>query len=456
MAIALVRHKFRGRRAANLLIVIPMATPEIVIGASLLSMFIYYTVALGFTTLLIAHVMFSISFVVVVVRSRLIGFDRHLEEAAADLGATPLATFRNVTLPLLAPGILAAALLAFALSIDDFVISNFNSGTTVTFPLYVYGVEPARHPGPGQRAGDDALPRHRDRRRARHRPAAPRRADGRGPARPRGRCPAPPAAAADMSAAAAATTSAASGVRPTGSRRSTTSTRLSGEVAARVPLSGAAEVRAAVEAARAAQPGWREVPPQRRARAVLALREELLRAARGAGRAGQRRHGQDARGRRRRGRPRDRVGRVGGGDPPPAQGRDARGRRRRGRRRAGPPAGRRRRRDHALQLPGDDPALVPALRDRLRQQLPAQALRAGPAPGGADRRVVDAVEEIPPGVVNLVHGGRDGGQRRSSRTPASTRSPSSAGRRRPGSSPKAPPAPASGCRHSAAPRTRWS
>ena len=140
MAIALVRHKFHGRRVANLLIVIPMATPEVVIGASLLSMFIYYSFALGFTTLLIAHVMFSISFVVVVVRSRLIGFDRHLEEAAADLGATPLATFRTVTLPLLAPGIIAAALLAFALSIDDFVISNFNSGTTVTFPLYVYGV----------------------------------------------------------------------------------------------------------------------------------------------------------------------------------------------------------------------------------------------------------------------------------------------------------------------------
>jgi spermidine/putrescine transport system permease protein len=140
MAIALVRHKFHGRRAANLLIVIPMATPEVVIGASLLSMFIYYSFTLGFGTLLIAHILFSISFVVVVVRSRLIGFDRHLEEAAADLGATPLATFRTVTLPLLAPGIMAAALLAFALSIDDFVISNFNSGTTVTFPLYVFGV----------------------------------------------------------------------------------------------------------------------------------------------------------------------------------------------------------------------------------------------------------------------------------------------------------------------------
>ncbi|MEK6251693.1 MAG: ABC transporter permease [Actinomycetota bacterium] len=140
MALALVRHRFVGRRAANLLIILPMASPEIVIGAALLSMFVYYQVGLGFTTLLIAHIMFSISFVVVVVRSRLIGFDRSLEEAAQDLGATPLETFRYVTLPLLAPAIVAAALLAFALSIDDFVISNFNSGTTVTFPLYVFGV----------------------------------------------------------------------------------------------------------------------------------------------------------------------------------------------------------------------------------------------------------------------------------------------------------------------------
>jgi spermidine/putrescine transport system permease protein len=139
MAMALVRYQFSGRRGANLLIVLPMATPEIVIGAALLSMFVLWGFTLGFTTLLIAHVMFSISFVVVVVRSRLIGFDRSIEEAAADLGATPLQTFRHVTLPLLAPGIMAAALLAFALSIDDFVISNFNSGTTVTFPLYVYG-----------------------------------------------------------------------------------------------------------------------------------------------------------------------------------------------------------------------------------------------------------------------------------------------------------------------------
>ena len=138
MALALVRHRFFGRRTANLLIVLPMATPEIVIGASLLSMFLIYSVPLGFTSLLIAHIMFSISFVVVVVRSRLIGFDRNIEDAAADLGATPLETFRYVTLPLLAPGIVAAGLLAFALSIDDFIISDFNKGTLETFPLYVF------------------------------------------------------------------------------------------------------------------------------------------------------------------------------------------------------------------------------------------------------------------------------------------------------------------------------
>jgi spermidine/putrescine transport system permease protein len=140
MALALVRYDFFGRRASNLLIILPMATPEIVMGASLLSLFIFYSAPLGFTTLLIAHIMFSISFVVIVVRSRLIGFDRSLEEAARDLGATPVQTFRYVTFPLLAPAIMAGGLLAFALSIDDFVISNFNSGTTVTFPLYVFGV----------------------------------------------------------------------------------------------------------------------------------------------------------------------------------------------------------------------------------------------------------------------------------------------------------------------------
>lgn len=140
MALALVRHQFFGRRLANFLIVIPMATPEVVMGAALLSFFLILgTPPLGFETLLIAHVMFCISFVVVVVRSRLIGFDRSLEEAARDLGASSFETFRLVTLPLIMPGIFGGAMLAFALSIDDFVISNFNSGTTVTFPLYIFG-----------------------------------------------------------------------------------------------------------------------------------------------------------------------------------------------------------------------------------------------------------------------------------------------------------------------------
>lgn len=139
LAIALVRHNFFGRRMANLLIVIPMATPEVVIGAALLSFFLSANFSLGFGTLLIAHVMFSISFVVIVVRSRLIGFDRRLEEASADLGASPITTFRKITLPLLTPGVASAAMLSFALSIDDFVISNFNSGAVVTFPLYIFG-----------------------------------------------------------------------------------------------------------------------------------------------------------------------------------------------------------------------------------------------------------------------------------------------------------------------------
>src|SRR4029453_9656813 len=128
MAIALVRYRFYGRRASNLLLVLPMATPEIVLGASLLSMFLIYGLSLGFTTLLIAHILFCISFVVVVVRSRLIGFDRSVEEPPAALGGPPIETFRYVPLPLLRPGILAAALLAFALSVDDFIVSDFNKG----------------------------------------------------------------------------------------------------------------------------------------------------------------------------------------------------------------------------------------------------------------------------------------------------------------------------------------
>jgi spermidine/putrescine transport system permease protein len=139
MALALVRYQFRGRGPTNLFIFLPLATPEVVLGASLLSLFLTVGFATGFTTILIAHVMFNVSFVVVTVRSRLIGFDRSLEEAAQDLGANGFQTFARVTLPLIAPGVLAAALLAFALSVDDFVITNFNAGSTVTFPLFVWG-----------------------------------------------------------------------------------------------------------------------------------------------------------------------------------------------------------------------------------------------------------------------------------------------------------------------------
>ena len=139
MALALVRYQFRGRAPTNFFIFLPLATPEVVMGASLLSLFLTLGVATGFATIVIAHIMFNISFVVVTVRSRLIGFDRSLEEAAQDLGANGLQTFIRVTLPLIAPGVLAAALLAFALSVDDFVITNFNAGSTVTFPLYVWG-----------------------------------------------------------------------------------------------------------------------------------------------------------------------------------------------------------------------------------------------------------------------------------------------------------------------------
>ena len=139
IALALVRYGFRGRSATNFLIFLPMAAPEIVLGASLLTLFLTLQFATGFLTILIAHIMFNISFVVVTVKARLVGFDRHLEEAAADLGANEWTTFRKVTLPLIAPAILAGALLTFALSVDDFVITYFNSGSEVTFPLFVWG-----------------------------------------------------------------------------------------------------------------------------------------------------------------------------------------------------------------------------------------------------------------------------------------------------------------------------
>jgi spermidine/putrescine transport system permease protein len=143
MAFALVRHSFRGRSASNLLIFLPMATPEVVMGSSLLAMFVSvgFDSVLGFITIVIAHVLFCLSFVVVTVKARLSGMDSRLEQAAMDLYATEWQAFRLVTLPLAMPGIVAAALLSFSLSFDDFIVTNFTAGQSVTFPLYVYGAK---------------------------------------------------------------------------------------------------------------------------------------------------------------------------------------------------------------------------------------------------------------------------------------------------------------------------
>ena len=139
LALALVRYRFRGKGVTEQVLIANIAAPEIVLGASLLGFFITLNLDRGFSTLLIAHVMFCVAYVTITVRARLSGFDPMLEQAAQDLGATPWVTFWKITLPLIFPGILAGALLAFALSIDDFVTSNFVAGSSVTFPLWVYG-----------------------------------------------------------------------------------------------------------------------------------------------------------------------------------------------------------------------------------------------------------------------------------------------------------------------------
>ncbi len=138
IAFAIGRHKFKGRSSTNLLIFLPMATPEVVLGASLLAMFLNLRINPGFWTIVIAHVMFCISFVVVTVKARIASLDPKLEQAAMDLYANERETFRYVTLPLVMPGIAGAALLAFSLSFDDIIITNFNSGIESTFPKFVY------------------------------------------------------------------------------------------------------------------------------------------------------------------------------------------------------------------------------------------------------------------------------------------------------------------------------
>lgn len=140
-AFALVRHGFVGRSTSNIVLFLPMATPEIVMGSSLLAFFVALRAGghLGHTTIIIAHVMFCLSYVVMTVKARLAGMDSTLEQAAADLYATPSQTFWRVTFPLVFPGILAASLLSFSLSFDDYIVTNLNAGTTTTFPMYVWG-----------------------------------------------------------------------------------------------------------------------------------------------------------------------------------------------------------------------------------------------------------------------------------------------------------------------------
>jgi spermidine/putrescine transport system permease protein len=136
---ALGRFRFRGSGTLNLIMFATISSPELVMGAALLSFFVSLGVGLGAVTITIAHVMFSISFVAVVVRARVLTLDRSIEEAAADLGANPWTTFWKVTFPIILPAVFSGALLAFALSIDDFVVTNFTAGTTETFPLWIWG-----------------------------------------------------------------------------------------------------------------------------------------------------------------------------------------------------------------------------------------------------------------------------------------------------------------------------
>ena len=148
IALALARYQFKGRSATNILLFFPMATPEVVMGSSLLGLFVTNQIRTGFVTILLAHIVFILSYAVATVRARIVGFDRHLEEAAMDLYANEWSTFRKVTLPMIMPGVFAAFLLGFALSLDDFIVTNFTSGSLQTFPTYVWGA--ARRGIPGQ------------------------------------------------------------------------------------------------------------------------------------------------------------------------------------------------------------------------------------------------------------------------------------------------------------------
>ena len=146
IALALCRYQFRGSGGIGLLLVLPLTTAEVVLGSALLSLFLQMNSKSGFTTIVISHILFQVSYVALTVKARIRGFDWTLEEAAMDLGARPLRVVLRVTLPLIAPGIAAAAMLSFALSLDDFIITMFNAGSRVTYPLYVYGAQRAAYP----------------------------------------------------------------------------------------------------------------------------------------------------------------------------------------------------------------------------------------------------------------------------------------------------------------------
>jgi spermidine/putrescine transport system permease protein len=147
MALALSKYEFRGKGLVNIIVVLPLTTPEIVMGSSLFTLFFARNIGLGFTTIVIAHVLFCVSFVAMTVQARMRGFDWNLEDAAMDLGSPPLRTFATVTFPLILPGIAAAALLSFALSIDDYIITSFVAGdATTTFPMQIFNANKVEIP----------------------------------------------------------------------------------------------------------------------------------------------------------------------------------------------------------------------------------------------------------------------------------------------------------------------
>lgn len=146
VAVALVRYRFRGRKLIDTFLVLPLTTPEVVLGSSLLALFLDFDQPLGFRTVVLGHIMFQVAFVALTVRARVRGFDWSLEDAAMDLGASPVRTFFTVTLPLILPGVLAAAVLSFALSLDDVIITFFTSGSEVTYPIFVDGARQRAFP----------------------------------------------------------------------------------------------------------------------------------------------------------------------------------------------------------------------------------------------------------------------------------------------------------------------